>query len=110
MGAYNLVLDVTASCPRCGTPSTIDVQFKYGATGQHSYRIGDRLTWGGNDIGTPGKGSVVVDGAADSGCSACGYDGDWDRYVHVSSDRIDRVTPADGSIDFVTASSSYVDT
>lgn len=71
--------------------------------------VGDAIRWGGNDIGVPGRNRVVVDGASDSFCSICGYDGDWDFYVYIENSRIVRVIESDGSIDFVNAEDTYLD-
>ncbi len=109
MSAYNVVDDVPATCPRCHAKVAVGVQFKFGATWQYRYAIGDVLRWGGNDVGMPGRARVVADGAADSPCPACGYEGDWDFYVFVERDRIAGVTDADGTYDFVRAGSTYVD-
>lgn len=49
------------------------VQFKYGDTWQHKYRIGENLQWGGNDIGSPGRRQVLVAGLAGP-CPRCGAD------------------------------------
>jgi len=52
MGVYNTA-DVVrlVPCPRCGDTGLIAVQFAYGDTQQYSYKIGDSIRWGGNDIG-----------------------------------------------------------
>jgi hypothetical protein len=109
MSAYNIVAGIPATCPQCHAEVSIGVQFKFGATWQYRYAIGDSLRWGGNEVGTPGRASVVADGAADSPCPACGYAGDWDFYVFIEHDRIIRVTEADGKHDFVRAGSAYLD-
>lgn len=36
--------------------------FKYGDSWQHHYVLGDKLNWGGNDVGEPGHKLVVVVG------------------------------------------------
>lgn len=109
MGAYNVVAEVSSTCPRCREMSTIGVQFKYGATWQYRYSLGELLCWGRNDVGTPGRERVVADGEADSACPACGYDEDWSFYVFIERDRIIEVTAADGTYDFVRAGDSYLD-
>jgi hypothetical protein len=109
MSAYNVVADVPATCPQCRANVSIGVQFKFGATWQYRYVVGDALRWGGNDVGTPGRAHVVADGAAESPCPACGYAGGWDFYVFIKCDRIVRVTEADGTHDFVRAGSTYLD-
>jgi len=109
MSAYNIIADVPASCPRCRAKVLIGVQFKFGATWQYRYVVGDVLRWGGNDVGTKGRMRVVADGAADSACPACGYAGEWDFYVFIERDCIVRVTEADGTYDFVRAGSTYME-
>jgi hypothetical protein len=108
MGAYNIVADVSASCPQCQAKVSIGVQFKFGATWQYRYVVGDALRWGRNDVGTPGLVRVVADGAADGPCPACGYASDWDFYVLVERDHITGVTEADGTYDFVRAGSEFL--
>ena len=49
------------------------IQFKYGNTWQHKYRIGDQLKWGGNDKGSPEYRRVLVAGIAGP-CPVCGAD------------------------------------
>ena len=63
-----------------------DVQFKHGSTWQHSYRLGDTLRWGKNDVGTAGAKSTVVE-AIGGPCRKCGADGMLFR-VLVEDDRI----------------------
>jgi len=108
MSAFNVVAGVPATCPRCRATVSVAVQFKFGATRQHRYVVGDALGWGGNDVGTPGRVGVVVDGASDAPCPACGYTGDWDFYVFIEYDRITEVAEADGTYDFVRAGTSFL--
>lgn len=109
MSAYNIVANVPATCPQCGARVSVGVQFKFGGTWQHQYVVGDSLRWGTNDIGRPGRARVVADGAADSACPACDYAGDWDFYVLIENDRILGVSEADGTYDFVTTGSTYLE-
>jgi hypothetical protein len=106
VGAFNTVGSVS-TCPQCLEEVPINVQFKYGSVWQHHYRIGDILRWGGNDRGQRGEVSVVVDAVAEA-CPNCGFDGDWDFYVFVTDGRITSVTPADGSLDFVSNGCGYL--
>jgi endogenous inhibitor of DNA gyrase (YacG/DUF329 family) len=100
MGSYNIVT-ASVRCPRCRSSVDVRVQFKFGDTWQHEYRPGDRLRWGGNDVGAPGKRHVVVDGVSEAPCPVCGYGNEWSFYVHVRNDVIDKVEPATGEHDFV---------
>lgn len=96
MGTYNTVTGVSLACPACGVASVQNVQFKYGRTWQIAYSIGDTLQWGRLATGTPGKPAVVVDGAVEGPCGACGFDRAWDAYVFLREDRIVHVTNSDG--------------
>ena len=73
MGAFNTV-GSELICPICGRVSFMEVQFKYGNTWQYEYRLGERLRWGGNDIGEPGVKRVWVESIAGL-CAFCNYDG-----------------------------------
>jgi hypothetical protein len=99
MGAFNTV-EIRGTCPCCKKEVNLEVQFKYGDTYQYDYKLGDVITWGGNDIGKPGRSRVVVDGAA--GCPNCpGCDFDLDYEVWLEKDRIVAVKPVTGAYDFV---------
>lgn len=91
MGAYNTVRGPSL-CPRCGHSAEFEVQFKYGDTWQHSYRLGDRLRWGGNDIGVPGHKRVLVEGIGGP-CGRCGAD-NLDFDVVVKDDELLGIEPA----------------
>lgn len=106
MGAFNVVI-ARAVCAGCKNPLLLRVQFKYGDTWQHEYRIGDALKWGGNDIGTPGRKRVVVDGVAER-CPKCGYEEETSFYVLLEHDIITSVEPASGHYDFAKSGSSHI--
>ena len=106
MGAFNIVNDVVA-CPRCSTEVRVRAQFKYGDTWQHEYGRGDRLRWGGNDIGSPERARVVVDAVAETVCPKCGF-GDWNLYVFVEGDRIVAVKSATGEYDFGDGTTPFI--
>lgn len=47
MSAYNTVsIKRLVPCRRCGDTGEIKVQFAYGDTQQHSYAMGDKISWG----------------------------------------------------------------
>ena len=71
--AYNEVLRAGEEvCPRCESKIDRLVQFKYGDIWQHRFAIGDRIRWGGNDVGEPGYELVVALGYPGE-CPVCGY-------------------------------------
>lgn len=98
MGAFNTVF-LEWNCPSCHSVVELRVQFKYGDTWQHEYRVGERVEWGGNDVGRPGRRRVVVDGVGEA-CPRCGH-ADCDFYVLIEQDVISSVVPASGTYDFV---------
>jgi hypothetical protein len=98
MSAFNVV-SVEQTCPSCQNRVSVRIQFKYGDTWQNEYRLGDRIRWGGNDTGAPGRRRVVLDGAGER-CPKCGYS-DWDFYVFLQDDVLSSVKVASGEFDFV---------
>jgi hypothetical protein len=72
MSAYNRIeLSEREACPNCGSCIVRIVQFKYGEVWQHTYRVGDPLVWGENNIGAPGHHKVIAS-AHPEGCPVCG--------------------------------------
>jgi hypothetical protein len=106
MGAYNEVR-ARLVCPSCKMDVEATVQFKYGSVVHHKYSIGDKIVWGANDVGRPGRQLVVVEGEA-MGCPNCGYDADWPAYIVVENDIIRSVTNATGAYDFASTAESYI--
>ena len=108
MSAYNEVVRPGLEvCPRCKSEIERVVQFKYGDTWQHRYMIGDRIEWGGNDVGEPGHELIVTIGYPD-GCPVCGHVPDQTYDVFVRRDVIEDVRPSDGSYDYAAAGKGYV--
>jgi ribosomal protein S27AE len=97
MGAFNR-LTIKLPCPNCRAEVILAIQFKYGDTWQRDYDLGETLCWGGNDIGTPGRQRVVVDGVGEA-CPKCGSSGHFD--VFIERDVIVRAEPRSGRFDFV---------
>lgn len=96
MAAYNEVLRTEEEiCSRCNSSIRRRVQFKYGDTWQHRYAIGDKLDWGGNDIGEPGHKIVVVGYPGE--CPVCGHVLDSTYDVTLRNDVIYDLRPSDGS-------------
>jgi hypothetical protein len=91
MSAFNTVYALVA-CPRCGAKHEFDVQFKFGDTWQHIYRVGDYLRWGGNDVGAPGCEAIVVEGIGGT-CPNCNTEFLYFDVV-VVADRIAEVRPS----------------
>ena len=105
MSAYNTV-SAEIQLPGCKLKCDILVQFKYGECRQHNYRVGQKIAWGGNQVGKSGAKHVVVDGCLDGSCH---YDGIPEDYeVHIEDDHITRVVPSSGQYDFVKAKEAYI--
>jgi hypothetical protein len=91
VGAYNIV-QANVDCPNCHQAVTKNVQFKYGDCYLHTYALGDRLDWGGNDEGHAGVGRVRVL-AMPEPCPDCNFFGDEYYDVVIEHDIISGVLP-----------------
>lgn len=92
MSAFNTVmLPDEEHCPRCRSVIRRRVQFKYGDTWQHDYTIGDRLSWGGNDVGRPE--TLVKALGYPEDCPVCGHDLGGVFDVIIRRDVIEDVIP-----------------
>jgi hypothetical protein len=108
VSAYNEVVRAEEEvCPRCESKIQRLVQFKYGDTWQHRYEIGDRIEWGGNDVGEPGHELVVAIGYPDD-CPVCGYAPDRTYDVLIRRDVIEDVRPSDGTYDYSGSPQGYL--
>jgi hypothetical protein len=95
MAAFNTVERVDEVCPRCTRHITRAVQFKFGDTWQHVYKIGDHVDWGGNDVGEEGRQLVTVHGYPEP-CPVCGHVPEGLSYdVIIQSDVIRDVRPSE---------------
>lgn len=91
MSAFNTV-HAPVACPNCGAARDFEVQFKFGDTWQHRYRVGDVLRQGGNDVGDRGHKEVLVEGIGGP-CPNCGTEFlDFD--VLIVDNRVAEVRPA----------------
>jgi len=69
MPKYNTLL-VESNCTYCHEKITLKIEFQYGEIWDYIYFVGDKIKWGEENIGEPGKKSVVLDGVADA-CENC---------------------------------------
>lgn len=90
MGSFNTLTTETI-CPVCNHIVVFDIQFKYGDTWQHHFKLGQKITWGGNDIGIPNKKKVLVEGIGGP-CSNCKTEF-LDFNIVISFDEITDVIP-----------------
>lgn len=92
MSAFNVVtLDRDEICPNCTNSIRRRVQFKYGDTWQYDYLIGDRIRWGGNDVGKRAHKVKVLGQPED--CPVCDFEGPGVYDVIICDDVIKQVTP-----------------
>jgi hypothetical protein len=92
--------------PKDGIKRNCIVQFKFGDTWETNYRLGDKLAWGGNDNGEPGKRRVVVHGVTGS-CDTSGVlPEDW--FIFIENDVIKSVEPDDGRYNFDDSDGYYL--
>ena len=96
MSAYN-TLTVNSKCCNCKKETEIKIQFKFGDTWDYEYRLGDAITWGGNDVGKKDAKKVVVDGTAEE-CIHCGSSVDY--LIFVENDVIKSFEKNSGQFDF----------
>jgi hypothetical protein len=83
--------------PETREKKRIALQFKRGRCYQIDYLLGERLKWGGNDKGEPGKKKVVVEGV-EEGSIQEGKIRYW--YIFFENDVIISAEPDDGRYEF----------
>ena len=86
MSAYNRLL-VREQCDNCGTSIERAIQFKFGEVWQHDYSVGQKLTWGANNVGNPVESTVLVSGHPEP-CPNCGHEPEWTYDLTVANDVI----------------------
>lgn len=101
MSAYNVLIS-KINCHHCGKSYNGKLQFKFGDTWQYTYKVGESIKWGGNDIGKPLLGKVKVYGILEeSSCPYCKKDvliNDFDVIIY--DDKIIEVRPLEDILDY----------
>jgi hypothetical protein len=93
MGAYNILI-AKVQCQNCHCLYKGKVQFKFGDTWQLEYKIGDKIKWGGNDIGRPDLSKVKAYGIIESSvCPNCGYNNNDEYDIYIEDNIIMNVSP-----------------
>jgi len=102
MGAFN-VLITESVCTNCGVKSPARIQFKYGSTWQFKYRIGDTISWGGNDYGNPNLKKVKAYGIVESTtCPSCSEDKIPEEYdIFIENNIITGIAPMENINDYL---------
>ncbi|MBZ5858558.1 hypothetical protein [Flavihumibacter profundi] len=109
MSSFNILIAEIA-CPSCGNKSQVRIQFKFGNTWQLKYRVGDIITWGGNDTGSPNLGQVKVYGIIESStCPFCKKNAIPEEYdILVVNNEITSVTPLVEIQDYLKGNGEFV--
>jgi len=94
MGAFNILI-TNIRCANCNNHYEAKIQFKYGDTWQFEYRLGDKLLWGGNDIGKSDTSNVKVYGILENDhCPLCKEENLNDEFdIIVQDDKIMGIQP-----------------
>jgi len=108
MGAFNILL-TEISCSNCHTKYQGRIQFKFGSTWQNEYYIGDKVKWGGNDIGTPNISKVKVYGILeDEKCPNCKQKNENKEFdIIVEADKISKVKILKDTRDYLANEGNY---
>jgi predicted RNA-binding Zn-ribbon protein involved in translation (DUF1610 family) len=109
MGSFNILI-VEIACPNCGVKPQVRIQFKFGNTWQLQYKIGDTISWGGNDIGKPNLIKVKAYGIVESTtCPSCNENSIPEEYdVFINDNVIINVTPIGNINDYLEGNGIYV--
>lgn len=101
MGAYN-ILNVEVNCLNCNKKYSGRIQFKYGNTWQIEYKIGDKISWGGNEIGAPNRQKVKVYGVLENDvCPHCGQANNlYEVDIFIENDVITKIQPMESIEDY----------
>jgi hypothetical protein len=105
MSAYNR-LHIDYSTQPSEPAKKYILQFKFGHSRLIDYRLGDKLAWGGNDNGEPGKRRVVVHGVAETDDGISDDAEDW--FIFIENDMIKSVEPDDGRYNFDDSEGYYL--
>ncbi|SHK77464.1 hypothetical protein SAMN05444266_10196 [Chitinophaga jiangningensis] len=102
MGTFNR-LRITIICPDCGGVQEAYIQYKFGSTWQYTYKIGDTITWGGNNHGKPELKKVKAYGIIESTtCIFCEKNNIPEEYdIVIENNIIQSVQPMDSYEDYM---------
>lgn len=107
MGAYN-ILKTEIQCNHCKKLFLGNIQFKFGDTWQNVYSIGEKIKWGGADIGQPGNNKVKVYGILEEQkCPACWLPLGYEYDIIIEKDIINLVTPLADLKDYNSEDGNY---
>jgi len=101
MGFFNELI-VSVQCSNCNHFYEARIQFKFGATRQLEYKIGDKIIWGFNEIGKSEMTEVKVYGVLDDdACPICNNKNKNDEFdIYLEKDIITEITKMENFKDF----------
>ena len=108
MSAFN-ILSSEIQCSICQKRYQGQIQFKFGDTWQLQYQIGDKIKWGGNDIGKPRISKVKVYGLLESSeCPICRELETVNEFdIYIENDIIVGVNPIQNIKDYFKGDGNY---
>ena len=108
MSAFNTLL-AEVECSICHQKYEARVQFKFGDTWQHEYHIGEKIKWGGNDIGNPNISKVKAYGVLEiNQCPICGKVNGYNEFdIIIENDRIIKINPLSNIKDYSKEDGNY---
>jgi hypothetical protein len=108
MSAFN-VLKANVHCSNCNTFYEASIQFKYGDIWQLKYRVGDKIKWGGNDIGKPNMHKAKVYGILEEDkCKNCGEINSINEFdIYLKDDVIIEVKPMENITEYFSTEGNY---
>lgn len=109
MSAFN-TLHTDITCENCGRQYPARIQFTYGDTWLFDYKLGDKVTWGGNDSGVPDLPKVKAYGCAEETlCPFCNYKSPNDQYdIFIEHDVIKSIQIVENIRDYSEGNGEYV--
>lgn len=108
MGFFNdLVTDI--QCSNCNNFYQARIQYKFGATRQLEYRLGDKIIWGYNEVGKPDISKVKVYGIlGNDDCPICHKRNQNEEFdIYLEKDVITKVDKMQDAKDFLIAEGCY---
>ncbi len=108
MSAYN-ILNSQITCSNCRSQYIANIQFKFGDTWQIHYKLGDKIRWGGNDIGYAGLTKVKVYGVLETdNCPICGNENSLNEFdINIENDIITSLNPINDLKEYLKDDGNY---
>lgn len=108
MGFFNDLI-TNIQCSNCNSLYEIRIQYKFGATRQLEYRLGDKIIWGYNEIGKPDMSKVKALGITDNDeCPICHHKNQNEYFdIYLEKDVITKFDKMQDAKDFFMTEGCY---